>query len=322
MKTEPRHLCFEPFTVFDAPFQVLENAFWRPQAAKLTPKHRDAIRKASKAAGTKTYEALRAAWRREETWINHALNALLASMPDVMISAVLGELCGGIRLDATQVSLMDSGGMASLTGAPDFIVRGSRTCVLGESKVAAHSASHRYTFGQFTKYQMLGAMLTCARSPEMRRAAFHLILSPEPHPSNFCSDHAQWSPEVDDGLMQVDARRLAVRDPKERFRDYSTWRRFVRQSLLGTSVNSRCELDAERVETLMKAESPTLIPTYVATWGEAMSAVRTVAQKQGFTNLSLAATKLEEAAYGPMGDRLDKFVASKAVLIGKESSRG
>jgi hypothetical protein len=30
MKSEPRRLRFDPFSVLDAPFQVLENAFWRP----------------------------------------------------------------------------------------------------------------------------------------------------------------------------------------------------------------------------------------------------------------------------------------------------
>ena len=205
--------------------------------------------------------------------------------------------------------------MAGLTGAPDFIVLGKRTCVLGESKVAAHSASHRYSFGQFTKYQMLGAMLTCARAPEMRRDVVHLILSPEPHPSNFCSDHAQWPADVEDGLMRVDGRRLSLRDSKGRFRDFSTWRAFVRKALLAERVNSRCELDSERVETLLSNASPILIPTYIATWGQAMSAVRTLSQAQGYSSLTQAATKLEQAAYGPLGDRLDKFVAKKVVWL-------
>lgn len=303
MKPEPRCLRFDPYTVVDAPFQVLENAFWRPQAAKLAPKHRASLAESSKGAGTKTYEHLRAAWRREETWINHALNALLASMPDAMLGRFLGDLCNGTRLDASQVSLMDSGGMASLTGAPDFVVMGTRTCVLGESKVAAHSASHRYSFGQFTKYQMLGAMLTCARDPKMRRSVVHLILSPEPHPEKFCSDRDQWHPDVADARIRIDARKLVLRDPKGRFRDFPSWRAFVRDTLLDRRVNTRCELDRERIETLMRCDSPTLIPTYVATWGQAMSAVRTLAQANGFSSLAQGASKLEQAAYGLEGDR-------------------
>jgi hypothetical protein len=314
MKTGPRRLRFDPYTVVDAPFQVLENAFWRPQAAKLAAKHRESIAETSK-PGTKTYELLRAAWRREETWINHALNALLASMPDDMLARFLGDQCGGTRLDASQVSMMDSGGMASLTGAPDFIVMGTRTCVLGESKVAAHSASHRYSFGQFTKYQMLGAMLTCARDPKMRRNVVHLILSPEPHPEHFSSDWDQWRPDVEGARMRIDARKLALRDPKGRFRDFSSWRAFVRETLLDARVNTRCELDREQVEALMRCDSPALIPTYIATWGQAMSAVRTLAQAQGFSSLTLAASKLEQAAYGPEGDRSDKFVAKNVVWL-------
>lgn len=71
---------------------------------------------ASKGAGIKTYEELRAAWRREETWINHALNALLASMPDDMLSRIHGELCGGIpRSEITRIQFEGATQIASST---------------------------------------------------------------------------------------------------------------------------------------------------------------------------------------------------------------
>lgn len=208
-------------------------------------------------------------------------------------------MCGGIELDAVQVSMLDSGGIAGLTGAPDFIVRGKRSCVLGESKVAAHSASHRYSFGQFTKYQTLGAILRCARAPELRREVVHLIISPEPHPANFCSDHPQWRPEVENGRLQVAAKHVQPRDSKNRFTDFSTWHEYIRTTLLSDRVNRRCELDPARVEGLLSTYSPDLVPTYVVTWGRAMTEVRALASAQGFSNLSHAASKLEGAAHGP-----------------------
>lgn len=43
---------------------------------------------------------------------------------------------------------MDDGGIPSTTGAPDFIVLGERSCVLGGSKVDVHEKNARCDFPQ------------------------------------------------------------------------------------------------------------------------------------------------------------------------------
>ena len=318
MKTQSRQLRIEPSTVVDVPFQVLENAFWRPQAAKLCDKHRGSLKSISGPGAEKSYQKLRVAWRREETWINHALNALLASVPDLSLGRVLGEMNGGEALAGPVVSTLDSGGIASTTGAPDFIVMGEKACVLGETKVAAQPTSARYSFQQFTKYQTLAAILTCARAPGMRRSPTHLLVVPEIEPQKFCSDSDQWRPQARGHRLVVDAKTMKIRDPKGRFSDFATWSAYVRKTLLDKRVLSRCDLDTEKVERLMAADSPCLVPTYVVTWAEMMGALSAVAKADGLRNLGRAAARLEAMAYGrvgeePEGDRLDRFVGTAPV---------
>ncbi len=313
MPTKSRQLLFQPLTVVDLPFQVLENAFWRPQAAKLHGDHRDSLASISSAAGEKTYQKLRAAWALEETWINHALNALLASVPDGALARLMGGLCGGIPLDAPQLVRLDAGGIASTTGAPDFVLLGEQTCILGECKVDAQPSSARYDFQQFTKYQMLGAILACARAPAIKRQPVHLLVAPELDPATFCRDHQQWRPRLDDHRLVVDPSTMEMRDRKARFRDFEAWRSFVRKTLLEDRVLRRCDLDPAEVERLTAADSPVLVPTYVVTWTELMAAVRALAEPAGLRNLARAATKLDALAYGPFGPRIDKFVTKVAI---------
>jgi hypothetical protein len=195
---------------------------------------------------------------------------------------------------------------------------GEEACVLGEAKVAAQPTSARYSFQQFTKYQTLAAILTCARSPGMRRSPTHLLVVPEIEPQKFCSDSDQWRPQVRGHRLVVDAKTMKIRDPKGRFSNFATWCAYVRKTLLDKRVLSRCDLDADKVERLMAADSPSLVPTYVVTWAEMMEAFLTVAKADGLRNLGLAAARLEAMAYGrvgedPEGDRLDRFVATHPV---------
>jgi hypothetical protein len=97
MALERRNLGFAALTIADVPFQVLENAFWRPQAAKLHGKHKDTLTRISDELAARTYEKLRLAWQQEETWINHALNALMLALPDDVLGEILGKSCGGSR---------------------------------------------------------------------------------------------------------------------------------------------------------------------------------------------------------------------------------
>lgn len=312
MPKTSRLLRFEPLTVVDVPFQVLENAHWRPSAAKLTEKEKKKMK--GKVRGKeKDYQRLRAAWLREETWINHALNALLASVPDRGLARLLGDLCSGTLIDNPELAKLDDGGISSTTGAPDFIVLGDGSCVLGESKVDAHEKSARYDFPQFTKYQMLGLIVSCARDPAIRRQAAHLLIVPELSPGTFCKDHQQWWPGVDGRRLVVDPARMAIRDKNCRFRDFNAWRAFVQQTLLADRVLKRCDLDVEEVKNRLAVNTPVVVPTFVVTWSEMMMVVRRMAENDGLRGIARAATRLEKLAYGPGGPRADEFAAVKAI---------
>lgn len=149
----------------------------------------------------------------------------------------------------------------------------------------------------------------------MRRESVHVILVPETEPSKMCSDYKAWHPGVEAGRLFVDARRVVARDKRGRFNDAATWRAFVRKRLFDKRVGARCEVDPRRVDSLIEQSSPVLVPTYLVTWGEAMSRVRVLANDHGCRNLGRAAMEVAELAYGPEGDRLDKFVAKKVIFV-------
>ena len=237
----------------------------------------------------------------------------------MLLGGLIGELCGGIALDAPHLAKLDAGGIPSITGAPDFVVIGRTTCILGESKVAAHAASQRYDFQQFTKYQMLGAILACARDPAIKRDPAHLIVVPDAEPRSFCADHGQWRRQVHGRRIAVEPDSIDVRDAKGRFRDFATWRTFVRDTLLDKRVLKRCGPRWRQARAPHGCRVADTGSDLVVTWADLMGSVRAVSATEGFRNLGHAANKLEGMAYGAAadamkGDRLDKFVAGKVIF--------
>lgn len=290
-------LRFVPQSVAHVPFRVLENAFWRPQAAKLSGKHKDSLHAISDVRATKMWQRLWRAWAREETWINHALNALLLSLPDEALSSVMNELTGGGLIKQPHVAKIETAGIAGLVGDPDFIVLGQHACVLGESKVQAHDKSHKYSFGQYTKYMTLGAIIASG-VPSQQRETRHLLLVPTADPKVFCSDYKQWQPRVVDRILIVDPDSIEVRDKKQRFRDYETWHSFLGKTLLGMAVQSRCSLDLKAVERVLAGDRPEVVPTYVATWSEMAAAIGSAAKAIGHSSAAEAAATLERLSNG------------------------
>ncbi len=112
-----RQLRFVPQTVADVPFRVLENAFWRPQAAKLDQRFRKGLQANSDDEAVKTIEKLMVAWRREETWVNHSFKRLLNALPEAVLSDALAKCMGGVVLNQPRVEKLDSAGMGPVTGA-------------------------------------------------------------------------------------------------------------------------------------------------------------------------------------------------------------
>jgi hypothetical protein len=263
---------FVPQTVVHVPFRTLENAFWRPQAAKLHGKHKDSLKDLADVRATKTWQKLWLAWAREETWINHAFNGLLLALPDEALSNALAAAAGGHRVSAPVVVKLESAGLAGLTGDPDFIVRGEDRCVLGENKVQAHPKSHRYSFEQYAKYMTLGAMVACAESNE-RREAMHLLVVPSDDLTRTCSDFEQWRPRVVSGRLVVDPAAIQVTHSKGHFRDFATWREHVLRRLSAPATQARWKVDVTMVEKLFSENGPALVPSYVVTWADLMASI-------------------------------------------------
>jgi hypothetical protein len=220
----------------------------------------------------------------------------------------------GEPVTAPVLTKLDSGGIAALTGDPDFVAVGDRECILGESKVAARPDSARYSFQQFTKYQFLGAMLACARDPAVRRRPKHLLVAPHLDPSLFCGDVAQWRPELEGRRLVVRPRSLAVKDSKRRFATYAEWQDWMRRTLLSERVMSRCDLDPGRVEGLF-ASSDFPVETCVVRWSALLDSVRVWAVQARVRSVADGASRLLQLAYGPHGDPQDRFVAGSVKIM-------
>lgn len=287
---------FSPFSVVDVPFWVLEDAHWAPQAAKLHGKHQASLNALPGSADKKTYEKLRLAWTREETWINQSLNALLAALPECVTVELFRPRFDGHDARLPKVERLHSAGIASVTGDPDFIVASDRTRIFGEAKVAAHPKNHKYSFRQFTKYMMLGALTQCARAPHLRRQASHLVLVPSADPAAFCGDYSWWNPSVEDGSLVVDPARIEPRDRTWGVADAGGWRALVRRTLLSPSVRSRFDVDVAELEALLARDSPVLVPTKVITWEAFLLEARRLCKAGGFLGLASAATALGRLA--------------------------
>src|SRR6476469_2072876 len=89
-----RKLEYRIQSLAELPFIILENAHWRPQAAKFRDKDKVELRK-GRPDDAKTYQLLRSAWVREETWINDSLCALVMGLPQGLFAELLSERLGG-----------------------------------------------------------------------------------------------------------------------------------------------------------------------------------------------------------------------------------
>lgn len=277
---------------------VLENAYWRPQAAKLHGKHKDSLGAVTAPEAEKGYQKARIAWAREETWINYSLNALFMGMPSELVRLVIAQFTGGFQLMDPQVASLGSGGLSALTGDPDLILVDGPRCVLIESKVAAHPKSHRYSFEQLTKYMTLAKMCELASRGDRPRSFVHLIVAPSLDPKVFCGDAEQWEPSVESGELTVDPIRVRPADRFERFHDFPSWRRWLVGALASRKVQARCGVDEALLRKVESCSTPLLAPTWVVTWDELLGGVVSRCREQGLNGHAEAADQLLALALG------------------------
>lgn len=261
-----RPLRYVAQTLTDLPFLVLEQAHWVPGRAFLREKDKPALRQRHPDA-SREVDRLRAAWPKSETWLNLALAALFMALPQKLLAAVISQHVGGLAFEKGRVVGLDSTGLGHLVGEPDLVLLNDADVVLIESKVATKANSHRYSFPQLTKYMLLGTVVACAENPDVRRTPYHLLLVPDEDPRLFCDDAPAWSPQIVDGRLRVDPTRITGKpDDPGRFASFAAWQDQVRRSLKRKVVSDQCPVDPLRLERMLSAISPVLLPTFVVTY--------------------------------------------------------
>ncbi|MEI6503587.1 MAG: hypothetical protein WCP21_21480, partial [Armatimonadota bacterium] len=230
--------------------------------------------------------------------MNHALNALLLSLPPLLLAEAIAATCAGLQLAQPEVMKLDYATLRKVTGEPDFIIMESAhgsSAVLGESKVKTHEHSARYSFVQYTKYMALGAIAKC-REQDPSHDVCHLLLVPSERPGDFCSDFEQWSPRVDGGRLTFDVNGVHLKGTKAPFHDGPSWRRYLADTLKSPKVNAACPLDGEALAGLLERGIESAVPTYVVTWGGLMDRIQAACRSHGLAGAAAAAKILRDMA--------------------------
>lgn len=292
--------------VSELPFELLTHLYWRPQALGLRKGNGDAQyekRKRSDLLRLKTE-----VWPKEETWVNKALDAVLAAAPPQAIAEALNALVPEFLFSATQLVKQKASGISDHVGDPDFALwdRESRILVLGESKIGAKPSNGRYSFDQFSKYMLYGALMEIAGHATQ---VMHLVIAPTREVEVLCNDSDQWRPKIDraTGRLTVDPRGLQLTSEfyknKGRYRDFASWQRYVREHLLDIEWREANGdyTDSEVDGRLDVASAPVLVPTYVMTWDRFCGEMSGACNKQHAAHLVSAIEKLRELGMGERG---------------------
>lgn len=174
--------------IVELPFEVLEQAHWRPSEAQLCCQH-----KPDHSEGPE-YSRLRALWRRREVNFNFSLDALLMGLHPSEFSRFASAL-SGIAFDDTCLFDGYSQELKKIIGVPDLVISDGTNCVLGENKIAAG-----YEIGQFIKYQTF-AML-CRAADSLPSNLVHVIVVQDTEPGRFISDFGKaWRPDLIDSEL-------------------------------------------------------------------------------------------------------------------------
>ena len=136
----------------ELPFEVLEQAHWRPREVQLCEKHKPEDRKG------KEFLRLRTLWRQKEVFINFALNSLLMSLTSKELATLANNLSGRKFSPETGLFGGYSQALKKTIGVPDFILSDGDAADIGETKLAA-----KFGFNQYIKYQSFAMMCRAAQ---------------------------------------------------------------------------------------------------------------------------------------------------------------
>lgn len=177
--------------IAELPFEVLEQAHWRPAEAQLCCKYKPATKAMAE------YQRLRGHWRQKEVNVNFSLDALLLSLRPGELGRYAQFVSG---LDFGDARLVDGycAELKKVIGVPDFVLSDSVNCILGENKLTAS-----YSREQFVKYQSFANF--CYASNELPSQIVHLVIVRDLDPNRFINDIGKsWRPALVNGHLVLD----------------------------------------------------------------------------------------------------------------------
>lgn len=266
----------------------------RPQAFKLNAGTEASLKRIRLDRESEPYDRLRMAWEREETWINLSLLSLLLGLPQEILGRVLGTLLGGIEFINPTLAKLESTKIRGLVGAPDVIVVDKETVALVEVKVKAQKTSHRYSFSQYKKYMALASLCQCTADKDLARRPHHLLVVPSLIPQEFCSDYQAWQPEIHNGQLHVDPRRIrSLKAPWEA--GSGLWDSLC-ADLESRDVAKICGFESGAIKRHFADHPGAPAPTHVVTWRTFTHVVSTYCREARLLSHAAAAESLHDMA--------------------------
>lgn len=298
-------------SVADLPFDLLAALYWRPQALGIRSSKRSSETAPSADRRHSILPHLRKnKWPTEETWVNKAVDALLAAIPPSATAAALHSLYPQLALVDPRFCKVSTSQLSHHVGAPDFALydHATGTIVLGEIKIGAKSTNGRYGFEQFTKYMLASALLQLSRvvlvdgKPETVKATVHVVIGPGQEIGDWCIDNPQWSPSVGpDRRLQVRPDAIAVkpRHKAPRYRNFLDWQKYVCGFLTDPEVAAANEVDVSQVDAVMAQNTlPCLVPALVFSWDDLARSLRESCAEHGARHLISAIEQIRQMGNG------------------------
>jgi hypothetical protein len=289
---------FKPFGIPELPFRVLEHAYHRPQAAKLGDRYALSTLPESKPVDESRFKLTQRTWYREESWINHAVEGLLASLPTSVARDWVANLCDGFILRDGQTSQIEYAGLRAVTGDPDFILVGQDSVVLAESKVSRHRSNGRYTFDQYSKYMRLAALCRVSSGKRLPGQVVHLLLVPSMNPEEFVGDYQDWEPTIVGHRLLTDPSNVRLRSKGGQIISYAQWFARMAETLQSREVQQYCPCDPDALSAILANETESFAQTYVWSWGDAMALLSSRCGDSDLDRQAAAARLIGELASG------------------------
>lgn len=258
-------LAIQPLTLADLPAHVLSMAWKAPGEFGFR-------RRASADASVRTEDRVRhyrdQVWPKRERFVNQILNGILMAAPPAVLASVAFGLGFSPAMQAPALHKLSTRKLGRFVGEPDFVLFDPKTqsIVLGEIKIGASLGNDRYSFEQYTKYMLLGALL---RAAGLAKQVAHLVIVPVADPKAFCKDYKKWLPTVTNGRLQVSPDQIPTvrRREKVLYSDRISWVAHAVEFLRQPKIQSANDYGDDAIVLLgLEEHGPALWMTGVAAW--------------------------------------------------------